>query len=294
MINPAQYIETDAFTDWHVHTELVGTELRDSATLRNNPVARVVDLGANPVNIVASDRVLFAGAFLTAPGGYPSDREWATPGSWRFIESSTDVQACVAEMVSYGASFIKVALNTVAGPVLSDELLCEVVTATTVKKVPVVVHAEGAGQAVRARLAGAKYLAHTPFSEKLSDTEIAEQAKQLTWISTLDIHGWGEKTEQYHIAIDNLSRFARQGGRVLYGTDMGNGPTVTGLSPRELGALREAGLSDKQILMALTGGKNEPKLNGPKNIIPVEDGKLCFELAQRKTGQKLDTKEQND
>ena len=43
-------------------------------------------------------------------------------------------------------------------------------------------------------------------------------------VSTLDIHGWGSDTPEIRTALDNLSRFHAAGGRVVYGTDLGNGP----------------------------------------------------------------------
>ncbi|MEV0085507.1 hypothetical protein [Saccharopolyspora sp. NPDC050642] len=36
-------------------------------------------------------QVRAVGAFLTAPGGYPSDRPWAPPGSFREVRSVVEV-----------------------------------------------------------------------------------------------------------------------------------------------------------------------------------------------------------
>ena len=60
-------------------------------------------------------------------------------------------------------------------------------------------------------------------------------------MSTLDIHGYGTPTAEQDRAVDNLSRFRAAGGRVLYGTDLGNGPLPPVLKLREL-----------QLLAALT------------------------------------------
>ena len=102
------------YTDHHVHLQLV-----DHTLLAGSTLGRVVDLGANP-EVVAQlavhnsgqtgtegaetrsagvaaavrpelwtapgahqVRIEFAGAFLTPPGGYPSDRDWAPAGSFR-------------------------------------------------------------------------------------------------------------------------------------------------------------------------------------------------------------------
>jgi hypothetical protein len=55
------------------------------------------------------------------------------------------------------------------------------------------------------------------------------------------------------MAIDNLRRFRAAGGRVLYGTDMGNGPASGGVERDELAALQDAGLSADDLVDALTG-----------------------------------------
>jgi imidazolonepropionase-like amidohydrolase len=118
--------------------------------------------------------------------------------------------------------------------------------------VPVVAHAEGAGQAHRAVAAGVNSLAHTPWTERLSDEEIALHVSSgCAWISTLDIHGHGDYGIDFDVAIDNLARFHALGGRILYGTDLGNGPLPVGLNRRELEALVGVGLSAKTLLDSL-------------------------------------------
>ena len=245
------------FTDSHVHLGLV-----DAATLRARGIARVVDLGWNPAEAqrwaaAGSDpaalEVAFAGAFLTAPGGYPTTREWAPSTSTREIDSGDAAAAAIAEMAGFGATLVKIALNTDAGPVWDDELLRGVVGLAHAAGLPVVAHAQGAGQAVRAALAGVDQLAHTPFSERLGDDDIAVLASNCTIVSTLDIHGYGSYGTDFAIAYDTLARFAAAGGRVLYGTDLGNGPLPEGLNRRELEALIAAGLSLDDVVVALTG-----------------------------------------
>ena len=88
---------------------------------------------------------------------------------------------------------------------------------------------------------------HTPFTEQLDDDEIARQAASASWITTLAIH----ESEQREIAIDNLRRFAAAGGTVLYGTDMGNGPTPIDLRAEEIDAMRAAGIDGAALLAAL-------------------------------------------
>lgn len=255
-------IVTGGFTDWHVHLHLA-----DWAALAESPITRVHDLGGDPASLsriaagaafgtgpVRPFEVLHAGAFLTPPGGYPSDRSWAPSGTYREVADVRGAAAAVKAMAAAGASAIKIASNLETGPVFSDEMFKAIVASARELGLPVVVHAEGTGEALRAARLGATRLAHAPFSERLSDDELAELAARTSWCSTLDIHGWGEHTQEYEIAVANVAGFVRHGGTLLYGTDMGNGPTPVGLNSRELSGLAAAGLTPEQQLAALTPG----------------------------------------
>lgn len=254
-------VVTGGFTDHHVHLQLV-----DVAGLAASTLGRVVDLGANVTAIsrlaeaLAADAddaaadgadagiaIDFAGAFLTAPGGYPADRTWAPDGSFREIGDTAQAARAVDEMADAGAHSIKIASNTTAGPVSGDELFRTIVTLAASRGLSVVAHAEGPGEAQRAARLGAARLAHAPFTERLSDDEIVEQAASVAWVSTLAIHDGDTRAT----ALDNVRRFHAAGGTVLYGTDMGNGPTPVGLNPSEVAALHAAGLDDDAVLRAL-------------------------------------------
>jgi hypothetical protein len=134
--------------------------------------------------------------------------------------------------------------------------------------VPVTVHVEGDGQTARAVAAGADQLAHTPFTERVRDALIEESARRgMSWVSTLDIHGWGDRTEQHSIASDNLGRFSRAGGRVLYGTDLGNGPLAVGVNERELRGMLDAGVHPDAVLRSIAGLRR-PDDSHPPTIGP--------------------------
>ena len=243
------------FLDAHVHLALI-----DPAGLAAGGIGRVLDLGgwtpgaAEPGDQSSGDRpeARFAGQFLGAPGGYPSRQAWAPAGSACPVGAPADAAAAVHRQVSAGASVIKVTLNSAAGPVLADDTLAAIVTAAHARMLPVAAHTEGPGQAAAAFDARVDLLAHTPFSERLPDALLDRMAGRMTWISTLDIHGWGTPTAAFHLASDNLTRFHAAGGTVLYGTDLGNGPLPVGLNRREITALLACGLSPDEVLAALT------------------------------------------
>ncbi|MFC8921976.1 hypothetical protein [Cellulosimicrobium sp. NPDC057127] len=251
---------------------------------------------ANPTRRMP--HVTFAGAFLTAPGGYPSDRSWAPDGSVVEIATPDEAVAAVDRQLASGASFVKVALNSDAGPVPDDATLAAVVGRAHERGVAVVAHAEGPGQAAQAFEAGVDRLAHAPFSERLPDALLLAMARprprsgsraehdtarrrarperrpapendaqvvfgragtgRTTWVSTLDIHGWGTPTPEQDVAVDNVRRFVALGGTVVYGTDLGNGALPLGVNPGELRALVAAGLGADDLVRALTSGVPRP------------------------------------
>ncbi|WP_281640850.1 amidohydrolase family protein [Aurantimicrobium minutum] len=239
------------FGDAHVHLGLIEPEL-----LPAGGIGRVLDLGWSTPELQAWATSIpglivdFAGNFLAAEGGYPSDRSWAPTGATVFVENANEA---VAEQVASGSSAIKITLNADAGPVHTDEVLAELVAAGEEADLPPVIHAEGAGQAERAISAGSVVLAHTPFTEILSDELISyAAASNVGWMSTLDIHGYGTYSDAFDIACANLRRFIAAGGTVFYGTDLGNGPLPLGINVRELTALQACGMTPLQISESLT------------------------------------------
>jgi hypothetical protein len=261
------------FVDHHVHLQLVRP---DDAVAGG--IAAIVDLGADPGAIATIarteglPRVRYAGAFLTAVGGYPSDRPWAPAGSVRELASvdgdataaaertrerehhalAGPVEAAVDEQRRFGASVVKVALNSDAGPVFDRATLDAVVAAARSRGLPVAAHAQGAGMAEVAIDAGVDVLVHAPFTERLDDGLIKRAASAgQAWISTLAIHVRDDAATA-ELAIDNVRRFHAAGGRVLYGTDLGNGELAAGVNRDEVAALVRAGLAASAVIAALT------------------------------------------
>ncbi|MGH1563272.1 amidohydrolase family protein [Mumia sp. DW29H23] len=245
------------FVDHHVHLQLV-----DADRLRGSGLAGVVDLGGDATTVAALAReaaaahdqgapyVRFAGAFLAAPGGYPGDRSWCPAGAVREVRSPADAAEAVAEQAAVGATTAKVTLNADAGPVPDRATLTALVDAARDHGLPVVAHVEGPGTTALATAAGIDVLAHTPWTEQLDEDLVRDAARQgQRWITTLDIHGDDPATQE--LALDNLRRFHAAGGRVLYGTDLGNGDLPLGVNPREIAAMARAGLDRDAIVSAL-------------------------------------------
>jgi imidazolonepropionase-like amidohydrolase len=241
-----------AFTDHHVHLGLV-----DPSGLAASGIGRVVDLGwSDEVKGLAAEApvaVQFAGRFVTAPGGYPGASRWAPPRCTTEVAEPSQADGAVSAQLALGASVIKATLNRDAGAVPDLATLEALVAAAAVAGLSVVAHAQGPGMVELAIAAGVGALAHTPWTHRLDGEVVAEavDAGQV-WISTLDIHGHGTSTPDQERAVDNLARFHAAGGRVLYGTDLGNGPLPEALNLREIDLLLAAGLTDEAVLAALT------------------------------------------
>ncbi|WP_254359484.1 hypothetical protein [Microbacterium hominis] len=246
------------FIDHHVHLALI-----DEGRLIEGGIAGVVDLGGDPFAFARRARsgmphVEYAGAFLTAPGGYPSGRSWAPAEIVREVSSASThpgvaggAATAVDEQAACGASVIKVALHRAAGPVFDAATLAAIVELARERGLPVVAHVEGEGMPLLALDAGVDALAHTPFTETLDAALVRRAARAgQRWISTLDIHR-DDPGARGH-ARANLAAYAAAGGRVLYGTDLGNGDLPIGVNAAEIAALEECGVRGAALVAALT------------------------------------------
>jgi imidazolonepropionase-like amidohydrolase len=274
--------------DWHGHAGLV-----DLRRVRAGGIGTLRDLGWEPGGVAALLRrsrlpgsglpaLRVAGAFLSAPGGYPSDRAWAPPGAVRAVLDEADAAAAVAEQAGLGASVVKVTLHPGAGPVLAPALVEAVVAAAAAHGLGVVAHAEGAGQAELAWRCGVGELAHAPWTERLDDRLLERMAPDMTWVGTFDIHARGARTPALAMAVDNARRFVAAGGVLRYGTDLGNGELPLGVNRREVRAMLDAGLTPEQVLTAMTAPP-APGDPAPLGLVPggldLDPDRLAASLA---------------
>jgi imidazolonepropionase-like amidohydrolase len=245
-----------AVADRHVHIELsdpTSVLLRGVTAVRDLawPAERIFPLAdASELPSYNGPLIRAAGPMLTGPGGYPTLESWAPPGTGREVKDADDAVGAVRELAERGAAAIKISLNAEAGPTPSDAELSAICETAHANDLHVTVHAQGLGQVERALGAGVDELAHTPWV-RLSDDVIAAAARQLRVVSTLDILSFGRDTPQVRTALDNLRRFHAEGGSVIYGTDLGNGPIPPGIHTREATLLAQAGLEYEEVLEAM-------------------------------------------
>ena len=276
-----------AVADRHVHIELsdpMAVLLRGVTAVRDLawPPERIFALAdASELPSFSGPLIRAAGPMLTGPGGYPTKAGWAPSGTGREVEGAEDASDAVAELVTRGATAIKVSLNAEDGPTPTDSELMAICDAAHAAELPVTAHAQGEGQIGRALGAGVDELAHTPWTHRLSDDVIAAAAQRMRIVSTLDICSFGRDTPQVRIALDNLRRFHTAGGTVIYGTDLGNGDIPPGINAREVMLLADAGLEYEEVLECMIRAPLEP--GAPADVIvtsrnPLDDLSAFDEL----------------
>lgn len=246
-------------TDAHVH--LAFGSMDDM--LRGGVVA-VRDLGAPPhlAREWRAPNVAVAGPLLTAPGGYPS-RSWGADGFARFVEDPAAAAAAVRDL---DVDVVKVALEPAGGqPVPDPETVRAIVDAAHARGLAVTAHALTRAMVERALDAGVDELCHTPV-EPLGP-EICDRIARAGVPVVSTIETLGEE------AAANARRLHDAGVRLVYGTDLGNAGTRTGVDPRELRRLADAGLGPRGAFDAAT----RPVVTGEVAYVvlldadPVED-----------------------
>jgi imidazolonepropionase-like amidohydrolase len=261
--HPDQMIDVDGFlmpgvVDRHVHIGLSDpgavvaggcTSVRDLAWL---PDAIFSLAEASETPAFNGPYVRCAGQMITARGGYPTRAGWAPPGTGVEVQGPEHAAETARGLLARGASVLKVALNAEAGPTLTDEELVAVCDVAHDAGTIVTAHSQGRGQAERALGAGVDEFAHCPWTQALPDQLIQAMARRMRIVSTLDIHSYGRDTPELRVATRNLTRFVQAGGRVAYGTDLGNGPIPPGIHVGEAGHLARAGLPPEAVLEAMT------------------------------------------
>lgn len=243
------------FIDAHVHIAFA-----DPHTVVANGLTTVRDLAWTPsqiwplVRASQSDRfdgprLLAAGQMLTVEGGYPTHSGWAPPGAARIV-GRDDAKDAVAEQVESGATVIKVALNAEAGPTLPERVVREIVAEAHTHGLRVSAHVTGLHQLRKALDSGVDELAHMLMSEERVPSRMIDEMveKRMTVVPTLSVR-FGSDQE---IAIDNVRRFIHAGGRVIYGTDLGNAGPRPGIDEREIDAMVRCRMDGRSIIASAT------------------------------------------
>src|SRR6266542_3102086 len=150
------------------------------------------------------------------------------------------------QLAAAGASVIKVALDPTRGaPTLPAPTLAAVVAAAAERRLDVTAHVAGPAEVAKALDAGVTELAHWPFGEEPRGDLIRRMAASMTVVPTLHIDPSPARRR-------GVRAFVAAGGRVVYGTDLGNQGPPPAVDVAELELLVEAGLSPVGAVAAAT------------------------------------------
>lgn len=272
------------FINTHVHGGYDESILRGWA---EGGVTTVRDVGANPANDLFAmrdrlrektgcARLIAAGPMITVPNGYPMV-PWGSPIGLP-VTSAVDAREKVVELIDSGADIIKIAVERGVTfgesiPTLSLEEIRAIVDAAHERGTPVTAHVLSSIDLELALDGGVDDIAHM-VSDGLHDRLIDRMVSAaVTWVPTLELwHGVGYGLDQ--IAGSNLGRFVQAGGTVALGTDYAgyNSEFDLGMPIREVGWMRDAGMTSKQIIVAAT--KNAAKIcNRSEELGTLEKGR---------------------
>lgn len=194
--------------------------------------------------------ILAAGPMLTVAGGYPITAAWAPEGTGLPVASIDEARAAVRTLAADGVAVIKVSLNPPAGNVLDRDTLAAIVAEAHEHGLKVTGHIYGLAELRKALDAGIDELAHMLMSPEWIDDDVIEQMVfgNVTVVPTLSIF----PQDALDVAVGNLQRFIAAGGRVVYGTDLGNAGPRPGIDGLEVTRMEAAGMSVVDIVRAAT------------------------------------------
>jgi imidazolonepropionase-like amidohydrolase len=231
--------------DLHVH-ETPRVLLGEGVTTTRN-LGESVDVLRPTFVAPGFPRVVAAGPMITVPGGYPTGRfpAYAAP-----VSSTADAIALVDSLVAKGAGLIKIGFETGLGgslPTLSvDQVAAIVSEAHRLHRIVTAHVLEGKGLDI-ALAGGVDEIAHMPCVGVSADQIDVLVQRRIPVTGTLHIERLSGKCPD---GLANAREFVRQGGTLLYGTDI---PAVPpGLDVVELGLMQQAGMTPTQILTAAT------------------------------------------
>lgn len=253
------------------------TTIRDEGMFTDDSINDVIE---NKKLLDSSNkypRIITTGKFFSAPGGYGGMEPIQ-------ITSKEEARARVNEVLNMGIDMIKTVLedgldpSTFGLPKLSDELLKAICDEAHLQGAKVSAHVTQAHNLKRLVDAGIDDAGHIVYDD-LSDELILKMVEKNTYVvPTLTVLKM--INDKYGAPVlekgkENVYRFVEMGGRIGLGNDFIEEESPwyrLGMPTMELQLLKEAGLTNMQIILAAT--KNGAEICGiEKYVGTVEKGK---------------------
>jgi imidazolonepropionase-like amidohydrolase len=237
------------FVDLHVHAG--GEPEVTAASMLGGGITTARNVGSplaalRPPHRLAGLRVLMSGPLVTVPGGYPTPL-WGSALAFD-VRGPAAARRAVRLLVDRGAAVVKISLEPGGGawPMLTVAEVRAIVAEAHRHGIDVTAHAAGAEGIGRALAGGVDELAHAPCGA--DDAQLRSLvARRIPVVPTLHV---------LRVAIggcdDVTARFVELGGRLLYGSDIGNRGIPLGIDVVELRLMRDAGLTPLEVLAAAT------------------------------------------
>lgn len=255
------------------------TTVRDMGILDTLEISDVIEKRKTILNTNEFPRLIIAGKFITALGGY---------GGSGPIGISTEEEAIkkVDELLDMGCDLIKTVLedgydpSTFGLPKLTKNLLKAICDEAHNKGAWVSAHVSKAKNLEILVDAGINEAAHN-VCDKISDELIEKMVKKnIYMVPTMNLYkAFSDKYAApfYNTCIDNLVRFKQAGGKIAIGTDFIEEDLPwfeLGMPLYELQLLKDAGLDNNEIIIALT--KNGSEVIGLSDRIgTIEKNKIA-------------------
>lgn len=255
------------------------TTVRDMGILNDTEISEAIRIRNNVLCTNEFPSIVISGKFITAPGGYGG----CNPER---VSNNKEAEQKVNELLDSGCDFIKTVLedgydpSTFGLPKLSPELLKTICEEAHKRGAWVSAHVSQARNLEILVEAGINESAHNVYDHM--PTELIEMmvAKGVYMIPTMNLYkAFSDKfgAPFYQTCVDNLIRFVNAGGRIALGTDFieEDLPWFSiGMPVYEMELLKDAGLTNMQIIMAST--KNASEVCGmSRRSGTIEEGKLA-------------------
>jgi imidazolonepropionase-like amidohydrolase len=236
------------FIDLHVHfsrePEFLAAMLGGGITTARNVGSSLSAL--RPPGRLERMRVLMAGPLVTVPGGYPTPI-WGSSLAFD-IRGPAAARRAIRLLAGRGAAVIKISLEPGGGawPMLSVAEVRAIVAEAHRDGIEVTAHAAGIEGIRRALAGGVDQLAHAPCGadDALLRGLVSQRIPVVPTLHVLRLAVGGCDTV--------TARFVELGGRLLYGSDIGNRGIPLGVDVVELRLMKEAGLTPVEVLAAAT------------------------------------------